>query len=167
MADRRKKLLLFSSVFAAATLSAFNKIDYKQPETTEVSGVYRNADGSETPFKMRLGEPRVIVRGMPFEKNRWGAYQFPRPYNLGDRLLVAVHVSKDDIKSFGAPNRWFESRDNGKTWREMDAARNAEVEQFVRFQRGNGKHCCGGGIAFASWPFIVGVACRFGGAFGF
>lgn len=45
---------------------------------------------------------------------------------MGGRLLVAVHVSRDDIKSFGAPNRWFESLDNGKTWREIDAARDAE-----------------------------------------
>mgnify|MGYP004455772881 FL=1 len=132
MRNRFKKILQFAPIFAAATtLSAFNKVDYRQPETSEVSGVYRNADGSETPFKMRLGEPRVIVRGMPFEKNRWGAYQFPRPYNLGDRLLVAVHVSKDDIKSFGTPNRWFESRDNGKTWREIDSARDAECGKLL------------------------------------
>ena len=56
------------------------------------------------------------------EEQLWGAYQFPRPYNLGDRLVVAVHVTDDDIKSFGNPNRWFESRDQGETWNEIDAS---------------------------------------------
>lgn len=123
----KKSVLPAAAALASALLlCAFNDVNYKQAEASEISGAYYNADGSVSPMKIRLGEPRVIVRGMPFEKNYWGAYQFPRPYNLGDRLLVAVHVSKDDIKSFGAPNRWFESLDNGKTWREIDAARDAE-----------------------------------------
>ena len=40
--------------------------------------------------------------------------------NLGDRLVVAVHVAPDDISSFGEANRWFESYDKGRTWRETD-----------------------------------------------
>ncbi len=73
-------------------------------------------------MKLTMGEEHVIVRGIRPEEQMWGAYQFPRPYNLGDRLVVAVHVANDDIKSFGNPNRWFESRDQGLTWQEIDAA---------------------------------------------
>ncbi len=69
-----------------------------------------------------IGEEHVITRGIRPEEKMWGPYQFPRPYNLGDRLLVAVHVAEDNIKSFGEPNRWFESRDQGVTWKEVDAS---------------------------------------------
>ncbi|MBI4979625.1 MAG: hypothetical protein HZC28_19255 [Spirochaetes bacterium] len=73
-------------------------------------------------MKLTIGEERVIVRGIRPEEQLWGPYQFPRPYNLGDRLVVAVHVNDDDIKSFGEANRWFESRDEGITWKEIDAS---------------------------------------------
>ncbi len=73
-------------------------------------------------MKLNVGEEHVIVRGIRPEQQHWGAYQFPRPYNLGDRLLVAVHVTHDDIKSFGETNRWFESRDKGVSWKEVDAS---------------------------------------------
>jgi len=74
--------------------------------------------------KLTLGPEHVIVRGMRPEEPGclWGPYQFPRPYNLGDRLVVAVHVAADDGKSFGEANRWFESRDHGVTWTEIDAS---------------------------------------------
>ncbi len=75
---------------------------------------------------MSLGEERVIVQGMRPEEHLWGPYQFPRPYNLGDRLLVAVHVENDDIESYGAENRWFESRDKGCTWKEVPPIVEAE-----------------------------------------
>ena len=70
-------------------------------------------------MKLTLGEERVIVQGMRPEENPWGAYQFPCPYDLGDRLVVGVHVDADDIRCFGTDNRWFESRDKGATWREV------------------------------------------------
>ncbi len=76
--------------------------------------------GKRVYMKLTMGEERVIVRGIRPEEQIWGAYQFPRPYNLGDRLVVGVHVVDDDIKSFGEKNRWFESRDLGVTWREID-----------------------------------------------
>lgn len=75
---------------------------------------------------LTLGPEHVIVRGIRPEEHFWGPYQFPRPYNLGDRLVVAVHVSDDDISSFGNPNRWFESRDKGVTWKEIDPRDEAE-----------------------------------------
>ena len=61
--------------------------------------------------KLVLGEEQVVVRGIRPEEQLWGAYQFPRPYNLGDRLVVSVDVCEDNIQSFGKPKRWFESRD--------------------------------------------------------
>ena len=73
-------------------------------------------------MKLTMGEEHVIVRGIRPEEQIWGAYQFPRPYKLGDRFVVAVHVTQDDIKSFGETNRWFESWDGGKTWKEIDAS---------------------------------------------
>ena len=77
-------------------------------------------------MRLRLGDEHVIVQGIRPEEQLWGAYQFPRPYQLGDRLVVAVHVTTDDINSFGATNRWFESRDQGLTWREVDASVSAQ-----------------------------------------
>lgn len=71
-------------------------------------------------MKLTLGEEHVIVRGIRPEEKLWGPYQFPRPYNLGDRIVVAVHVTDDNIRSFGEANRWFESQDKGVTWQEID-----------------------------------------------
>lgn len=77
-------------------------------------------------MKLTLGEERVIVRGIRPEEQLWGAYQFPRPYNLDGRLVVGVHVADDDVESFGKTNRWFESRDEGDSWREIDPSVSAE-----------------------------------------
>lgn len=79
-------------------------------------------DKSSSITTATIGEERVITQGIRPEEKMWGPYQFPRPYNLGDRLLVAVHVADDNIKSFGEPNRWFESRDQGGTWKEVDSS---------------------------------------------
>lgn len=70
--------------------------------------------------RLVLGPEHVVVQGMRPEEHMWGPYQFPRPYNLGDRLVVSVHVSDDDIKNYGDPCRWYESRDMGVTWHETD-----------------------------------------------
>ena len=77
-------------------------------------------------MRLIVGEEKVIVRGIRPEEQLWGAYQFPRPYNLDGRLVVGVHVVNDDIKSFGEKNRWFESVDEGESWREIDDAVTAE-----------------------------------------
>lgn len=71
--------------------------------------------------KLVLGKEQVVVRGIRPEEQLWGAYQFPRPYNLGDRLVVAVDVCEDNIQSYGSPKRWFESRDRGESWQEVDS----------------------------------------------
>lgn len=86
-------------------------------------------------MKITLGEERVIVRGIRPEQQLWGPYQFPRPYDLGDRLVVAVHVDNDDIKSFGTDNRWFESRDRGATWQEIGPE--VSVECGLKLQNGD------------------------------
>ncbi len=46
-------------------------------------------DQESTVTTTTIGEEHVIVRGIRPEEKMWGPYQFPRPYNLGDRLLVA------------------------------------------------------------------------------
>lgn len=71
-------------------------------------------------MKLIVGDEHVVVRGMRPEENWWGRYQFPIPYNLGDRLAVRVNVGKDDWYSQGLNQRWFESRDGGVSWSEMD-----------------------------------------------
>lgn len=43
-------------------------------------------DKSESPIKLTMGEPHVIVRGIRPEEQLWGPYQFPRPYRLKDRF---------------------------------------------------------------------------------
>jgi hypothetical protein len=73
-------------------------------------------------MKLTMGKEHVTVRGIRPEEQIWGAYQFPRPYNFKDRLVVAVHVANDDINSFGETNLWLESRDDGVTWEEIDAS---------------------------------------------
>ena len=71
-------------------------------------------------IKLTMGEPHVIVRGIRPEEQLWGPYQFPRPYRLKDRFVVSVHVKNDDISNYGATALWFESRDQGVTWKEVD-----------------------------------------------
>ena len=75
---------------------------------------------SAAPIKLTMGKEHVIVRGIRPEEQLWGPYQFPRPYKLGDRFIVSVHVKNDDISNYGATALWFESRDQGKTWKEVD-----------------------------------------------
>ena len=70
-------------------------------------------------MKLKLGRKTLICQGPRPEEALWGPYQFPHPYDLGDRLVVTVHVTDDDMKSFGNPNRWFESHDKGITWKEI------------------------------------------------
>jgi len=79
-------------------------------------------DKASTVTRMTVGEEHVIVRGIRPEEQLWGAYQFPRPYRLGDRLVVSVHITTDSISTYGAEARWFESRDAGKTWKAVDAS---------------------------------------------
>jgi len=69
-----------------------------------------------------VGEERVIVRGIRPEEPLWGAYQFPRPFRIGDRIVVSVHITTDTISTYGAEARWFESRDAGQTWQPVSAA---------------------------------------------
>ena len=73
-------------------------------------------------IEIEVGEPTVIVQGIRPEEKLWGPYQFPRPYHLGDKIIVSVHVSSDGITTYADPYRWFESRDNGQTWKEIDAS---------------------------------------------
>ena len=78
-------------------------------------------------MRIEVGEEKLIVQGMTPEEDPWGAYQFPHPYRLADgRIAVAVHVSADDIKSFGNENRWFVSDDTGLTFNEAPPSIDAE-----------------------------------------
>ena len=90
-----------------------------EDETFERSSL---RDKASTVTRMTVGEEHVIVRGIRPEEQLWGAYQFPRPYRLGDRLVVSVHITSDSISTYGAAARWFESGDAGKTWKEVDAS---------------------------------------------
>ncbi|MBQ1947760.1 MAG: exo-alpha-sialidase [Clostridia bacterium] len=71
-------------------------------------------------MKLTIGKEILICQGMRPEERLWGPYQFPLPYRLEDRILVAVHVEEDTIEHFGLPWRWFESRDDGESWTEVD-----------------------------------------------
>jgi hypothetical protein len=73
-------------------------------------------------IKLVMGDEHVVVRGDRPEDSFWGPYQFPRPYRLGTRLVVSVHITTDSISTYGEKARWFESHDNGKTWKEIDAS---------------------------------------------
>jgi len=86
----------------------------------------RSSPQTGTVTRITVGDERVIVRGIRPEEQLWGAYQFPRPFRLGDRLVVSVHITHDSISTYGAKALWFESGDGGKTWKEADAAIAAE-----------------------------------------
>ncbi|MBR5307942.1 MAG: exo-alpha-sialidase [Clostridia bacterium] len=74
-------------------------------------------------MRLEAGKETVIVQGIRPEEQLWGAYQFPRPYNIDGKLYVSVHVTQDTMKNTGEPTRWFESTDNGESWSEsVDAA---------------------------------------------
>ena len=73
-------------------------------------------------IEIEVDEPVVIVQGIRPEEKLWGPYQFPTPYDLGDRIVVSVHVSDDKITNYGDPCRWFETRDKGETWKEIDSS---------------------------------------------
>lgn len=83
-------------------------------------------------MKLSCGEEKVIVQGMRPEECWWGPYQFPMTYNLGDRLVVSVHVEEDDIYNQGVSARWFESRDEGGTWQEIDESVAAECGLLLK-----------------------------------
>jgi len=82
----------------------------------------RASPQASTVTRITVGEERVVVRGIRPEEQLWGAYQFPRPYRPGDRLVVSVHITTDSISTYGAEARWFESGDAGKTWKEVEAS---------------------------------------------
>jgi hypothetical protein len=123
---RRNILVLMGlmvSVFAANSFGAAYNLgspDGKMIVEDETFKRLSSQNKGSTDMRITLGVECVIVRGIRPEEQMWGAYQFPRPYNLGDRLVVGVHVANDNIESFGITNRWFESRDKGVTWKEID-----------------------------------------------
>lgn len=74
-------------------------------------------------MRLTMGEERVVCRGMRYEENPWGAYQFPHPYKVGDKFVVSVHNSHDDIKHFTEDALlWYESSDDGVTWTKTDSS---------------------------------------------
>jgi len=83
-------------------------------------------------MKITLGDERVIVQGIRPEEKLWGPYQFPAPYDLGDRLVVSVHVHDDGIDHWGKTNRWFASFDRGRTWQETDPSVDAQCGLLLK-----------------------------------
>lgn len=83
-------------------------------------------------MRIVAGKENVVVQGMRPEENWWGKYQFPIPYKLYDRIAVSVHVEDDTIIATGNPTRWFESFDNGESWRETDAENAAKFGLLLK-----------------------------------
>ncbi len=69
-------------------------------------------------MKIKVGDEKVVVRGIRPEEGMWGPYQFPTPYKAGDKIAVSVHVGEDSIKTYGDGKLWFVSGDKGETWQE-------------------------------------------------
>lgn len=69
-------------------------------------------------MKITVGEEHVIVQGIRPEEELWGSYQFPVPYAADDGIFVSVHMSQDNILTFGT-RRWFKSTDEGLSWQEV------------------------------------------------
>ncbi len=85
-------------------------------------------------MKLKISEPRVVVRGIRPEEGLWGPYQFQSPYRLDDRIVVSVHRGVDSIKHYGDALMWFESFDDGETWQEADPS----IEQRCGVKLPNG-----------------------------
>lgn len=86
-------------------------------------------------MKIELGEERVVLRGIRPEEQIWGPYQFPKAYKRDGRLIVVIHISHDEVKSWGAPRIWCESRDNGETWEKIE---NPIPAELIGIPLGNG-----------------------------
>lgn len=72
-------------------------------------------------MKVSMGKEHLIVQGIRPEEQLWGSYQFPLPYKTKDSIVVSVHVADDSISDFhNESKRWFESKDEGITWKEVD-----------------------------------------------
>ncbi len=69
-------------------------------------------------MEIKIGDEKVVVRGIRPEEGMWGPYQFPMPYKVGDKIAVSVHVGEDSIKTYGDGRLWFVSEDKGETWQE-------------------------------------------------
>lgn len=78
-------------------------------------------------MKLIMDKEKVIVQGIRPEEQLWGAYQFPMPYKTDDGIVVAVHITDDDMAKFRQDTkRWFKSTDNGETWFEVDSSVSAQ-----------------------------------------
>ena len=69
-------------------------------------------------MEIKIGDEKVVVRGIRPEEGMWGPYQFPMPYKVRDKIAVSVHVGEDSIKTYGDGRLWFVSEDKGETWQE-------------------------------------------------
>lgn len=72
-------------------------------------------------MKIELSDEVLIAMGMTPESNPWGSYQFPRPFRTDDSIVVAFHVDRDDMAHYGSENLWYESKDNGNTWKKVSS----------------------------------------------
>lgn len=64
-------------------------------------------------MRLKIGAPRVIVRGGKCEDTPWGFYQFPKLFAGEDGVYACVHVEDDSPDCYGMPEKWFVSRDGG------------------------------------------------------
>ena len=71
-------------------------------------------------MRLKIGAPRVIVRGGKCEDTPWGFYQFPKLFAGEDGIYACVHVVDDSPNCYGMPEKWFVSRDGGERWEETD-----------------------------------------------
>ena len=71
-------------------------------------------------MRLKIGAPRVIVRGGKCEDTPWGFYQFPKLFAGEDGVYACVHVEDDSPDCYGMPEKWFVSRDGGGHWTETD-----------------------------------------------
>ena len=81
-------------------------------------------------MKITASEERVIVQSILPEEKLWGPYQLPAPYATDDGILVSVHMSQDNILTFGS-RRWFKSTDEGLSWQEISQSIGRHCESVL------------------------------------
>lgn len=88
-------------------------------------------------MKMKVSEAVCVGQGPTYEEVSWGPWQFPNINRLNDgRIVCSINPGQDDFSSYGMPNVWFVSEDEGETWAPI-SPEEAEVQSGTKLPNGD------------------------------
>jgi hypothetical protein len=114
------------------------------------------SDANPAPIDRRVritpGDPVLLIESPPGEK-RWGFYQFPDMWRApSGEIYCAVNVGHDSPMGQHEPSRFFVSRDEGKTWKQVPFDQVNRAPHVVRFRDGSD-------VSFGTACFIYHAQC--------